>query len=189
MDPDDFFAVRGQVLPEYDEEPEQPRRKRSREGDYEEQTHQSFVVRHMRGFVTLMLLLITAAIVIVWANTDSAQYTLAKADMAWKSSAYARLGQEAYQSNDLAAAGYYYTAALNRDESNLNYAIMAANSYIEGGYTSKALDAIRKCIEIQPTNADLYATLIQLQPEISAADKKLIRQGYELTGDSRLNIE
>lgn len=189
MDPDDFFAVRGQVLPEYDEEEEAPKRRRTREGDYEDQAHQSFAVRHMRGIVTLLLLLITAAIVVIWANTDSAQYTLAKADMAWKSSAYERLAEEASQINDLAAAGYYYTAALKRDENNLNYAIMAANSYIEGGYTSKALDAIRKCIEIQPANADLYATLIQLSPEISAADKQLIRQGYELTGDSRLNIE
>ena len=189
MDPDDFFAVRGQVLPEYDEEEEAPKRRRSREGDYEDQAHQSFAVRHMRGIVTLLLLLITAAIVVIWANTDSAQYTLAKADMAWKSSAYARLADEAYQTNDLAAAGYYYSAALKRDENNLNYAIMAANSYIEGGYTSKALDAIRKCIDIQPANADLYATLMQLQPEMSASDKQLIRQGYELTGDSRLNIE
>lgn len=193
MEPDDFFAVRGQVLPEYDEEPvEKPRRKRSREGNYEEHVHQSFAVRHMRGFVTLMLLAITVGIVLIWANTDSAQYTLAKADIAWKGEAYAQLAEEAYAIKDLSAAGYYYSAALRCDEGNLNYAIMAANCYIEGGYTTKALDAVRKCISITPQNADLYASLIQLYPdasEISSADRQLIRKGYELTGDSRLNIE
>jgi len=193
MEPDDFFAVRGQVLPEYDEEPlEKPRRKRSREGDYEDQAHQSFAVRHMRGIVTLLLLVITVAIVLIWANTDSAQYTLAKADMAWKSDAYVQLAEEAFAIKDLSAAGYYYSAALRRDEGNLNYAILAANCYIEGGYTTKAIEAVRKCIDITPQNPDLYATLIQLYPdssEISGADRQLIRKGYELTGDSRLNIE
>ena len=193
MEPDDFFAVRGQVLPEYDEEPvEKPRRRRSREGDYEDQAHQSFAVRHMRGIVTLLLLVITIAIVLIWANTDSAQYTLAKADMAWKSDAYVQLAEEAFAINDLSAAGYYYTAALRRDEGNINYAIMAANCYIEGGYTAKAIESVKKCIDITPQNADLYATLIQLYPdvsEISSADRQLIRTGFVLTGDSRLNIE
>ncbi|MBQ4088545.1 MAG: zinc-ribbon domain-containing protein [Clostridia bacterium] len=193
MDPDDFFAVRGQVLPEYDEEAEErPRRKSRREGEYEDEVPQSFAVRHMRGIVTLLLLALTVAIVLIWANTDAAQYTLAKVDVAWKSEAYARLAEEAYAANDLSAAGYYYSAALQRDADNYNYAVMAANSYIEGGYTAKALEALRTCIGMDPKNADLYAAMIQIQPDtaaISASDRELIRKGYELTGDSRLNIE
>lgn len=193
MDPDEFFAVRGQVLPEYDEEEEaRTRRKSRREGNYEEEVTQSFAVRHMRGIVTLLLLVLTVVIVLIWANTGAAQYTLAKVDIAWKSDAYAQLAEEAYAAKDLSAAGYYYTAALQRDADNYNYAVMAANSYIEGGYTAKALEALRTCIGMDPKNADLYAAMIQIQPDpaaISASDRELIRKGYELTGDNRLNIE
>ena len=106
--------------------------------------------------------------------------------------AYAQLADEAYAVKDLSAAGYYYTQAFERDGDNYNYAVMAANSYIEGGYTSKALDAVRNCIALKPADGSLYLMLLNLQPDIegiSDADVELLQQGYKLTGDDRLNIK
>lgn len=193
MDPDDFFAVRGQVLPDYDERDEERPVRRGRRGDeFEEGAPQSFAVRHMRGIVTLALLAVTVAIVLIWANTNSAQQTLARVDIAWKAEAYAQLGQEYYAAGDLSAAGYYYSKALDRDDANANYAIAAANAYIEGGYTSKALEALRECIAIMPENAELYVKLMELQSgyeNMSETDRQLVDRGYALTGDNRLNMK
>lgn len=193
MDPDDFFAVRGQVPPEYDGRgDERPVRSARRDSEFEDSAPQSFAVRHMRGIVALALLAVTAAIVLIWANTSSAQLTLARIDIAWKAEAYAQLGQEYYAEGDLSAAGYYYSMALERDETNADYAIAAANAYIEGGYTSKALEALRECIAIMPENAELYVKLMELQSgyeNMSEADRQLVDCGYALTEDDRLNLK
>lgn len=191
MDPDDFFAVRGQVMPEYAERRKERTARRAGKGDaFEDSAPQSFAVRHMRGIVTLVLLAVTLAIVFIWANTDGAQRTLAQVDLAWKAEAYAQLGQEYYAAGDLSAAGYCYSRALERDGDNANYAISAANAYIEGGYTSKALEALRECIAIIPENADLYVKLMEMQSgyeNMSEADRQLVDRGYAITGDDRLN--
>lgn len=195
LDPDDFFAVKGQLLPEYNEAAEEKprRRKNGKSKDvFEDEPKQTFVARHMRGIVTLMLLALTALIVLIWSNTSGAQLMLASVDIAWKPEAYAQLAEDAYAVKDLSAAGYYFTKALERDPENYNYAIMAANSYIEGGYTTKAMQAVRTCIDMDPDDAELYVMLLNLQPDIedmSAADKELIRQGYRLTRDDRLKID
>ena len=193
MDPDDFFAVKGQVLPEYDVRDEKPRKSAGKKkARYEEEPKLSFAAKHMRGIVTLLLLALTGIIVFIWSNTDNAQLMLASIDMAWKPEAYAQLADEAYAVKDLSAAGYYYTQAFERDGDNYNYAVMAANSYIEGGYTSKALDAVRDCIALKPADGSLYLMLLNLQPDIegiSDADVELLQQGYKLTGDDRLNIK
>lgn len=190
MEPEDFFAVKGQVLPEYDEE-KRPARPQKRSGNkFEDDAPQSFAVRHMRGIVTLILLAVTLVIILIWVNTDNAQLAMAKIGVSWKSEAYAELGAQAYAAGDLSGAGYYYTQALDRDENNSDYAVMAANSYIEGGYTAKALDALRECIRIAPGNADLYAALMDLQAgyeNMPASDRQLVDEGYRLTGDERLN--
>ena len=191
MDPDDFFAVRGQVLPEYDDEDSAPRpQRRKKRVEYEDEAPQPFAMRHMRGIVTIALLAVTAAIMLIWVNTDNAQLAMAKIDIAWQPEAYATLGDEAYTAGDFSGAGYYYTQALGRDADNSDYAVMAANSYIEGGYTSKALEAIRECIRIAPKNADLYTALMDLQggyENMPASDRQLVDEGYKLTGDVRLN--
>ncbi len=193
LKPDDFFAVKGQVLPDYEygEEEYEPANRKLR-SEYEDEPKQSFFMRHMRSVVSLMLLLLTIAIVLVWANTDGAQRTLATLDIAWRPEAYAQLAAESYSAKDLSAAGYYYSQAAKRDPANYAYAISAANAYIEGGYTSKALDAVRNCITLTPADIDLYLVLLELQPDranISAEDRELLHQGYRLTGDERLNIE
>lgn len=195
MDPDDFFAVKGQVLPEYDDDSEpgeSPGGSRRRSNKYEDEPPQSFVIRHMRGIVTLILLALTAIIMLIWVNTENAQLMLARSGIAWKSEPYIQLANNAYAAGDLSSAGYYYTEALNRDESNYNCAIMAANSYIEGGYTSNALNALRKCIELKPDDPELYVRLMELQggyDMMDASDQSRINTGYEITGDSRLNMK
>jgi len=195
LEPDDFFSVKGQVLPEYDDEDDDwndENEFHSRSVVKRKEPKQSFIIRHMRGVVTLLLLVITAVIVIIWANTDSAQLMLAGIDLAWTPESYAQLADEAYAKKDLSAAGHYYSLAYEHDMGNYNYAVMAANSYIEGGYNSKALEAVRICIELKPADANLYLMLLQLQPDpenIPSGDRELLKQGYRLTGDSRLNIE
>ena len=192
MNPDDFFAVKGQVLPEYPEEPAPRRQERNSRDEFEDEYTGGFIMRHLRGFVAGLLLLLTAGILLIWANTAGAQRLLAQIDLAWRADAYEQLGMEAYDAKDYDAAGHYFTQALNRDEDNYQYALYAANSYINGDYVPKAVAALRRCIEIEPAKADLYLKLTELQggyDNLPESDRELVKKGYERTGDERLKYE
>ena len=190
LSPDDFFEVKGQAM-DFDEAP--PRRpvKRARHGsEFEDPESPSFVVRHMRGIVGLLLLIFTVAIFAIWAVTPSAQDTLAKLDLAWSATAYERLGLEAYQTGDFSAASHYFSQALSRDPDNEAYVTYAVNSYIELGNMENAASILRKGISAQPYNVQYYTVLMDIYSgyeNLSDADKALIDDGYRRTGDSRLD--
>lgn len=187
LDPDDFFAVKGQVLPPREREAA-PRRRR----EMEDPETGSFAMRHIRGIVGLLLLLLTVAIMLIWASTDSAQRTLARMDMAWRANAYGDLGMEAYEAGEYSDAGYYFTQALKREKDSYAYALYAANSYINGGYTAKALTALRACIALRPEEPEPYVRLMEMQGGyefMTESDQALIREGYRRTGDERLKME
>lgn len=186
--PENLFSVRGEA-PFGDEYDSPPRRPGPRRSPYEEAESQSFFVRHVRGIVGMILLAVTLTIVLTWAFTPNAQRVLARFDLAWSAPAYAALGTDAYDAGRYADAGRYFSAALQRDAANAGYAIYAANSFIQGGETGRAIGALKRLIALEPGNADYYATLMGLYegyenlPEDARA---LIDEGYERTGDSRL---
>lgn len=192
VDPENLFSVRGETPfdeDDYDRPPRPPRRPVRRGSPYEEPESQSFFMRHVRGIVGMILLVVTAIIVLTWAFTSSAQLVLAQLDLAWSASAYASLGTEAYDAGQYGEAGHYFDVALSKDGSNAGYAIYAANSYIQGGETSKAIAAVKKLIAIEPDNANYYNTLMGLYggyENMPDDAKALVDEGYERTGDERL---
>lgn len=191
-DPENLFSVRGETPfdeDDFDRAPRAPKKPIRRASPYEEPESQSFLMRHVRGIVGMILLAVTVTIVLTWAFTPGAQLVLARLDLAWSASAYASLGNEAYDAGRYGEAGRYFGVALTKDADNANYAVYAANSYIQGGETAKAISALKKLIALQPGNADYYNTLMGLyggyenMPEDA---KALVNEGYERTGDERL---
>jgi hypothetical protein len=193
LDPERIFTVRGETPfdeDDFDRAPRAPRKTAARRGStYEEAENQSFFMRHVRGIVGMILLVVTATIVLTWAFTPNAQLVLARLDLAWSPSAYANLGTDAYDAGNYADAGRYFEVALEKDADNVNYAIYAANSYIQNGETSRAAAVLKKLIALKPDNADYYVTLIGLYggyANLPADAKALVDEGYTRTGDDRL---
>ena len=158
---------------------------------YEEEREGSFIMRHIRGVVGLALLVVLALLFVIYAFTNAGQRSLARMNLAWSADVYTGLGYEYYQAGQYDVAGQYYERALSRDTGNYTYASSAAMSYVSGKNTEKAAAMLKKCIEIDPSRIEPYVYLLNLYPE--AADRpwdvtQLIRQGYQLTGDGRLDV-
>lgn len=191
VDPENLFSVRGEIpFNQEDDYDRAPRRPVRRKNPYEEPENQSFFMRHVRGIVGTILLIVTATIVLTWAFTPNAQLVLARLDLAWSASAYAQLGSEAYDEGSFGTAGRYFNVALAKDADNAGYAISAANSFIQSGETSKAIAAIEKLIALHPDNADYYVTLMGLYggyENLPDNARALVEDGYERTQDDRLN--
>lgn len=192
LDPERLFTVRGETPfdeDDFDRAPRAPRKTARRVSPYEEAESQTFFMRHVRGIVGMILLIVTATIVLTWAFTPSTQLVLAQIDLAWSPSAYASLGTTAYNAGNYAEAGRYFEAALKKDADNVNYAIYAANSYIQNGETARAAAMLKKLIALKPDNADYYVTLIGIYggyENLPADAKALVDEGYTRTGDDRL---
>ena len=181
--PDKLFTVRGQVddlyrtnAPDDDDE-----------YDYSEEEEDSFIVRHTRGIVFVLLFALTLAVVFAWSLTESGKRVLATRGFAWSSSTFAEMGYEAYTAGDYEKAVGYLKKA-DKNESNL---IMLANSYIELDQTLYAAAAVRDCIRLNPYKADYYVVFERLlggYDKMSPEDKQIYEDGYILTGDPRLKV-
>lgn len=179
---------------DYDlEEEAPPRRRRYVQDDFsfEEPEHGSFVHRHIRGIVGLILLLILATVFGVWVFSENGQRVLATANLAWKPQAYANLGYEAYQKNNDLQAARYYEQALERDSSNYEYAHSAMVAYYEANEIESAAAMLKKCIEMDPESPEPYHEMLILYPDASTRPleiQELIKLGYQRTGDESLNL-
>lgn len=175
---DDFDAPHRRYLDEDDED-----------FDFEEPEHGSFFMRHIRGVVAMILLLIVLAVCAIWAISPNGQSTLAQMNLAWDPQAYADLGYAAYQQNSALLAARYYEKALQRDGDNYEYAHSAMVAYYEADQIDSAAAMLKKCIELDPDNADPYLEMLILYPD--AAERpwdisELIRLGYQRTGNEAL---
>ena len=182
FNPDDMF------LDGADEEEEED----DFEYEYEEPEHGSFFVRHIRGFVTLILFAIVALVILGWAISGSGQLALTRADLAWKPGVYAELAYESYQNGGYIAAGDYYVKALSRDETNYDYANSASVSYYMANDNTRAESMAHNAISINPNRSEAYELLLRLYPSASERPEKikaLILTGYQLTGNESLNIQ
>lgn len=162
------------------------------EFEFEEPEEGSFVQRHIRGIVGLILMLVLALIILIWAMSGKGQVTLAKLNLAWDPEVYADLGFEAYhQDSDLLAARYY-EKALARDPENYDYAHSAMVAYYEADRIESAASMLKKCVEMRPDSAEPYQEMLILYPDPANRPweiKELIRMGYQRTGDASLNIQ
>lgn len=185
---DIFMEEREEREAEYEER--SARRRAARKRSYEEAEHGNFFVRHIRGFITMFLLLMVAAVIAMWAWSGSGQRVLAQLGVSRQPASYVRLANEVAALGSHEMEGYYYMRALSLDDDNLDYAIRAANAYVAAGNTAKATEALKAVIALQPDNADAYVLLSSLYPVVNTRPqeiRQIIQQGYELTGDSRLS--
>lgn len=190
MNPDDIF-MNGKpdaydAYDDYDDD-------RDEAYTYEEEDRDpSFFMRHIRGIVGLTLLVILALLFVIYTCTAAGQRSLARMNLAWNTDVYTSLGYEYYQAEQYDQAGLYYERALARAPGKYAHAESAASAYVAVGNTEKAAAMLKKCIEIAPERVEPYVYLLNLYP--TAAERpwditQLIRQGYQVTGDSRLNVE
>lgn len=188
MNPNDIFmqsraSAFDEDYDEYDEDPDDDFAIDDDEG--------SFFMRHVRGIVGLALFVILVLMFVIFSFSKAGQYTLAKANLAWSVDAYSQLGYESYQAGRYAQAGLYYEHALQRDAKNYSLASSAAMAYYQAGKADKATEMLKKCVEIDPTLLEPYVYLLKLYPEVAERPwdiTQLLQQGYQMTGDTRLNV-
>ena len=159
-------------------------------GRYEEAEKGSFLMRHIRGFVSLVLMLILVAIVAMWIFSSGGQQSLAKVKLAWNPSVYADIAREAYDNGAYVNAAQYYAEALKRAPDNYTYAINTAICYMYAEQFNEAEIYIKEAISIDPYQVEPYVYLRTIYSDVLMPDeiKNIIVQGYANTGDERLNI-
>lgn len=156
---------------------------------YEETERGNFFVRHIRGFVCLILLAIAALIVGYWLMFGSGQRVLGQLYISNNPATYIELGAEADTAGNYEEAGAFYLRALELDPSDRTTAINAANAYIRAGNSGRAATALEYLIAIDPYDAAPYTTLKQLYPDPASRPQsvsQLLQQGYQNTGDASL---
>lgn len=162
------------------------------EFEFEEREEGGFFQRHIRGIVGLILMLVLALILLIWAWSPKGQVTLAKLNLAWDAEVYADLGYESYQQESYLLAAKYYEKALARDEDNYDYAHSATVAYYEAEKTENAASMLKKCVELRPDSAEPYRDMLTLYPDPATRPweiTELIKMGYERTGDASLKLE
>ena len=191
MDPNDIF-MDGSDKDDYDEF-DAPSGKNLKEEEYvfEDADEGSFFMRHIRGLVGLALLVILLLMFVIFAFSRAGQQSRARVNLAWSTEAYSQLGYESYQAQQFEQAGLYYERALQRDPDNYSYASSAAMAYVEAKNTEKAAAMLKRCAEISPMLLEPYIYLLNLYPDAAQRPwdiTQLLQQGYERTGDIRLNV-
>ena len=159
--------------------------------EFEEPERGSFVQRHIRGVVGLILLAVLIVICLIWAVMPKGQRLLATVNLAWNAETYDDLGYEAYEAGQFHQAATCFERALARDGSNYEYAHSAMVAYYEAGEVESALAMLKKCIEMRPGDPEPYHEAMILYPDAAKRPwevQELLRMGYERTGDEALNI-
>ena len=154
-----------------------------------EEERPSFLVRHLRSMVGLMLLALLAVIMGLYAISGPGQTNLAKLNLAWRPEVYSRLGKESYNVGQFQLAGAYYERALTRAPDNYGYASSAAKCYLDGRNVEKATEMLKRCIALMPTAEDPYVYLLGLYPDPVNRPleiTQILQQGYQMTGSERL---
>ena len=159
--------------------------------DFEEKEQGSFLHRHMRGFVAMILLAAALLVCVAWASSGSGQLALAKLNLAWKAEPYARLGYEAYNAQDYTLAAKNYSRAIALEENNYEYAHSAMVAEYMADHLDAATVMAKKCIELNPDSVEPYMELkkIYTGKDLPWDVRELLKQGYERTGDAQLKVE
>lgn len=161
---------------------------------YEERPGGNFFVRHIRGFVTLILLLVFALGIYFWLAFGSGQRLMGQLYISGNPATYVELGKEAETAGDYAEAGDYFLKALEvrgaeLDSSDRDTAVNAANAYIRAENAGRAAEALEYLIAIDPNDPAPYNTLKQLYPDAASRPQRvtqLLQQGAQNTGDASL---
>ena len=193
MDPEDIF-MDDKRAPYDEEDPyDYDGREEDLKGrfDFEDDDEGSFFMRHLRGIVGLALFAILLLMFVIYAFSKPGQLSLARVNAAWSKDAYSALGFEYYQAGNYSQAGLYYERALQREPTSYSFASSAAMAYLEAGDNERATAMLKRCAEIDPAKLEPYAYLLKLYPDAASRPwdiTQLLQQGYQRTGDARLNV-
>ena len=193
MDPDDIFMDRKRAPYEEDDPFDDDAEVDEFRGSFsfEEEDEGSFFMRHLRGIVGLALFVILLLMFVIYAFSRAGQISLARVNAAWSQDAYSTLGYQYYQAGDYSQAGLYYERALQREPNSYSLASSAAMAYLEAGENEKAAAMLKRCAEIDSTKLEPYVYLLRLYPDAASRPwdiTRLLQQGYQKTGDARLNV-
>ena len=184
--------VRSYHINGYHTSSEKRRREEDLKGHFDfEDDEGSFFMRHLRGIVGLALFAILLLMFVIYAFSKPGQLSLARINAAWSKDAYSTLGFEYYQAGNYSQAGLYYERALQRDPTSYSFASSAAMAYLEAGDNERATAMLKRCAEIDPAKLEPYAYLLKLYPDAASRPwdiTQLLQQGYQRTGDTRLNV-
>ena len=161
---------------------------------YEERPGGNFFVRHIRGFVCLILLLIFSLVVGYWLRFGDGQRVLGQLYISRNPETYIALAEEASAAGDNEEAGAYYLKALELKgdgfgDGDFEIAVNAANAYSNTGDTGHWAEALEYIIAIDPDYHEAYTVLRMLYPDPAARPQdvtQLLQQGYQNTGDASL---
>ena len=140
----------------------------------------------------MILLLVVAMIVTIWAFSPKGQTVLARVNLAWDAETYADLGYDSFQQQSYLLAARYYEKALARDPENYDYAHSSMVAYYEADKTESAASMLKKCVEMRPDSVEAYQEMLILYPDPANRPweiTELVRMGYERTGDASLKID
>ena len=158
---------------------------------FEDEDESSFFMRHLRGIVGLALFVILLLMIVIYAFSRAGQLSLARVNAAWSKDAYSTLGYQYFQAGNYSEAGRYYERALQRDPNSYSFASSAAMAYLEAGDNERAAAMLKRCAQIDPTKLEPYVYLLKLYPDAASRPwdiTQLLQQGYQRTGDARLNV-
>lgn len=164
------------------------------EDDDDEDAGEGFFMRHLRGIIALLMLVALLGGLVVYALTDSGQTLLARANLDLPiidTKVFMHLGYEEYQAGNYSRAGAYYEKALSREPGSYDYAQSAAMAYMAQKDVDGAARMLVKCAELRPDAVEPYLYLMDLYPNAQTRPAEitvLLQQGYQRTGDARLNI-
>ena len=191
MNPNDIFMDGGDD--DFDDFEAPSRKKRDEEEFvFEDADEGSFFMRHIRGIVGLALFVILLLMFVIFAFSKAGQQSLARVNLAWNKDVYTELGVKAFQDGQYAQAATFYERALQRDPQNYDYASSAVMAYEKVGNKEKEAEMLKRCVEIRPEALEPYFYLLQLYPDAAGRPweiTQLLQQGYERTGDPRLNVK
>lgn len=183
FDPDDMFLDENDD--EYDDDYSY-----EEEDYYDDRDENSFWMKHIRGIVALILLVVVAASLVGWSFSYAGQQALARVDLAWRATPYAEIAYDAYQKGAYSQSGNYYAKAVERDADNYDYAYSAGVAYYMGQDLVNAEAMARYAIGIAPERVNAYELILRLYPDPTLRPleiQNLLISGFQLTGDSRLN--
>ena len=185
FDPDDiFFDDDEDDEDDYEDDFDDDSDDLDDEFDFEEPESSSFFIRHIRGFVSLIMFAIVAAVLAGWAFSSSGQETLARSGFAWRADVYVEVALEAYQNGSYAQAGRYYAEAFERAPERYEYANSAGVAYYMANDYGNAESMARKAIDVNSSRKEAYDLLFRLYPDRQTRPteiQNLLLKGYQLT--------
>ena len=155
---------------------------------FEDEEDRSFLSRHIRGFVALVLLLILVLVGAFYLYSANGQKLLARFGFAWRPEAIANVAHEDYLNGRYQQAAAGYAQALSLDPDSYDYARNASIMYYSAGDRLAAAEMAKRAISIDPNQKDPYDMLRMIYADEAETPDDVKTLLGEETGEA-VNLE